>query len=82
MKPVMAINHPAFVWLTALNGVMNAGQGVARWFMLDAMEVNTYVVVSRVVFIPMTVAFVVLCYAIVNRVAVRIWPADVVGGEG
>lgn len=77
IKPVMPIAHPAFMWLTGINGAINLGTGVARWFMLESMSVNAYVVLSRVVFIPLSAAFIVLCYVVVNRVAIAIWPADV-----
>jgi intracellular septation protein A len=76
IRPVMAVNDPAFVVLTLVNGAINLGTGVARIFMLDAMSADTYAIVSRVAFIPLNIAFFVLCYALIARRAIAIWPAD------
>jgi intracellular septation protein A len=74
LQPVMAVNHALFTQLTLVSAAINFGEGVARIFLLNALSDNEYVIVSRVLFIPLSVGFYVLCYALVNREAIRIWP--------
>jgi hypothetical protein len=76
IRPVIDVTHIVFAQLTLLSAALNVGQGVARLFMLDALSANEYVIISRVVFIPMNIAFYALCYWRVSQVAIRIWPAD------
>lgn len=76
VKPVMTIGHPLFVRLTLLSALINAGEGVGRGFMLAALSDNAYVILSRAVFLPLGIAFYFVCYVLVQREAIRIWPAD------
>jgi hypothetical protein len=75
--PVMRIDLPVFVWLSLLNAAINAVSAVARYFMIESLSVDAYVILSRAVFIPVNIAFIVLCYVSVTRTAIRIWPHDV-----
>jgi intracellular septation protein A len=76
IQPVMELDHGAFRTLTLVSAGLNIFTGVIRIFMLDALSANAYVILSRVVFIPLNIAFYVLCYVMISRVAIRIWPAD------
>jgi hypothetical protein len=62
------------VQLTLTSAAINLGEGVVRIFLLIALSDNAYVILSRVLFIPLSIGFYVLCYALVNREAIRIWP--------
>ena len=76
IKPVMAIGHPLFVRLTFGSAAINLLEGIARIALLRALSDNAYVIVSRVLFLPLGIGFYVLCYALVNREAILIWPAE------
>ncbi len=76
IRPVMRVNLPVFVQLSLLNAAINGVSAVARYFMIESMSVNAYVILSRAVFIPVNIAFVVLCYVMIVRTAIRIWPED------
>ena len=76
IRPVMPIEHPTFMWLTAANAAVQALVGLARAVMLVTLSTGVYVIVSRVVFIPLNIGFVLFCYREVTRSAIRIWPAD------
>jgi hypothetical protein len=76
IQPVIAVAHPVFVQLTLVSVALNLGTAVARLFMIDALSTNQYVLLSRVVFIPLNIAFYVLCYLRIGRTAIAIWPAD------
>lgn len=76
LQPVMAVDHPLFVQLTLVSVAMNLGEGVARIFLLQSLSDNVYIIMSRVLFLPLSIGFYVLCYALVNREAIRIWPED------
>jgi hypothetical protein len=76
IKPVLQVNHPVFVQLSLVALAMNGVEGVARLWMIDVLSTNWYVVISRVVFIPVTIGFYLLCYWRVSKVAIAIWPAD------
>jgi hypothetical protein len=76
VKPVMAIDHPLFARLTLLSAAINVTEGIARAFMLRALSDNAYIILSRAVFLPLGIAFYFLCYVLVQREAIRIWPAD------
>jgi intracellular septation protein A len=76
IRPVMELRNPIFVQLTLLSAAINVVSAVARAFMIANLSVNTYVIVSRVVFLPVNIAFMVLCYVMITRTAIRIWPAD------
>jgi hypothetical protein len=77
IRPVMSINTPIFVRLSLLSAAINVVSAIARYFMIENMSVNAYVILSRAVFIPVNVAFIVLCYVAITRTAIRIWPEDV-----
>jgi hypothetical protein len=72
----MELDHPASRTLTFVSAGLNIFTGVIRIFMLEALSANAYVILSRVVFIPLNIAFYALCYMMISRVAIRIWPAD------
>jgi hypothetical protein len=76
IKPVMHIDLPVFVQLSLLNAAINAVSAVVRFFMIENMSTEAYIVLSRAVFIPVNIAFVVLAYVMVTRTAIRIWPED------
>lgn len=77
IRSVMAIDHPVFVKLTLINAALNVVTGVARIFLLQEVTANQYAVLSRVLFFPLSFAFVLLCFIWIGRTAIRIWPADV-----
>jgi len=58
---------PAFVRLTALNAVLNLATGGMRLAMLHHLEPAEYVLLSRAAGLPFTVAFYVLCAAVIAR---------------
>jgi hypothetical protein len=72
---IVEVPHPAFRTLTFVSAALNICTGVIRIFMLDALSANAYVILSRVVFVPLNIAFYLLCYVMISRVAIRIWPA-------
>ena len=76
IQPVMDVRHAVFVQLTLINAALNVFTGVVRIFMFASLSTNTYVIVSRVAFLPLTAGFIVLCYVMITRTAIRIWPAD------
>jgi hypothetical protein len=76
IRDVIGVSHSVFVQLSIVAAVLNAAEGVARLFLLEALSANQYVIVSRVAFIPVMVGFSLLCYWRVSKVAIRIWPAD------
>jgi hypothetical protein len=76
IKPVIDVNHAVFIQLSIVAILINAGEGIVRLFMIEAMSNNAYVIVSRVVFIPLTIGFYLLCYRQVSKTAIAIWPAD------
>ena len=77
IQPVMMLDHTVFKTLTLVSAGSNVCTGVIRIFMLDALSSNAYVILSRVVFIPLSLGFYVLCYVMISRTAIRIWPVDV-----
>ena len=76
IQPIMPINHAVFVKLTLLNVGVNLVSGVLRLFLLDALSENQYVIVSRVLGLPLGVAFFLYAYREITRAAIRIWPVD------
>jgi hypothetical protein len=76
IKPVMLIGLPVFVKLTLLSAGTNIASAIVRYFMLENMSTEAYVILSRAVFIPVNIAFVALCYVSITRTAIRIWPDD------
>jgi hypothetical protein len=70
------VNHAIFLRLTMMNAGINFATGVIRIFMLAAMSANLYLIMSRVVFFPLSVLFFLLCYRWITREAIRIWPVD------
>jgi hypothetical protein len=76
IKPVLAINTPVFAYLSLLNAGINAFSAVVRFLLIQAVSVDLYVVLSRVVFLPLNVAFIALCYVAITRTAIRMWPED------
>jgi hypothetical protein len=57
IRPYMAVTHRTFVYLTLISVAINAGTGVIRWFMLDALSTNDYVILSRILGIPFNIAY-------------------------
>ncbi len=76
VRPVMRVDLPVFVQLSMLSAGINVVSAVSRYFMIESMSINAYVILSRVVFIPVNIAFIVLCYVAITRTAIRIWPED------
>jgi len=76
IQPVMPVGHTVFVRLTLINAAFNLGTGIVRIFMLGALSANAYLVLSRVVFLPLGILFFLLCYRWITQEAIRIWPAD------
>ena len=76
IRPVMQINLPVFVQLSLLNAAINVVSAIARYLMIENMSTNAYVILSRAVFIPVNIAFIALCYFLIVRTAIRIWPED------
>ncbi len=76
LQPVMPLGHPLFVRLTLLGALLNVATGVARLGLLAALTENQYVIASRALGLPISVAFYVYCYVLIQRTAIRIWPAD------
>jgi intracellular septation protein A len=77
IQPVMPSAHAVFVRLTLLNAGINIVTGVARIFLFQSLSVNAYVIASRAIGAPLTIAFIIYCYYEVTRTAIAIWPADV-----
>jgi intracellular septation protein A len=76
IRPVMHIGLPVFAQLSLVSAAINVVSAIVRYFMIESMSVDAYVILSRVVFIPVNIAFVVLCYVTITRTAIRIWPED------
>lgn len=57
IRPYMAVTHSTFVWLTLISVVINASTGVMRWYMLEALSTNDYVILSRILGIPFNIAY-------------------------
>jgi hypothetical protein len=76
IQPVMPLDHRVFMMLTLVNAAINLGTGVARIFLLDALTENQYVIVSRVVFLPLSIGYFLFCYREITRAAIRLWPDD------
>jgi hypothetical protein len=76
VQPVMAVDHPLFARLTLVSAAINVAEGLGRAFMLQALSDNAYIILSRAVFLPLGIAFYFLCYVLVQREAIRIWPAN------
>jgi hypothetical protein len=76
LQPVMPLRHPLFVRLTLLSALLNVITGVARIGLLMALTENQYVIASRALGFPISVAFYIYCYVAIQRTAIRIWPAD------
>ncbi len=76
LQPVMDVQYPLFVKLTLVCAAINLGTGIARVFLLAALTDTQYVIASRALGLPLDVAFYFACYVLVQREAIRIWPAD------
>jgi hypothetical protein len=57
IRPYMAVTHSTFVWLTLISVAINASTGVMRWYMLDALSTNDYVILSRILGIPFNILY-------------------------
>lgn len=70
IKPLIANADSVFVLLTVLNILMNVIQAVARIWLIDVLSTNDYVILSRVLSIPLNVAYFGFAYwAIMRRIA-------------
>lgn len=67
LRQRLPVDAPAFVGLTALNAVLNLALGCIRLAMLAHFEPAAYVVASRAVGLPFTLAFYALCALLVAR---------------
>jgi len=76
LQPVMPLDHPLFVRLTLLSALLNLATGIARIFLIMSLSASEYVIVSRIIGFPLSVAFYFYCYFTIQRTAIRIWPAD------
>ena len=76
LKPVMAIDYPLFTQLTVMNVVINLAQGTARIFLIHDLSASQYSIASRAISFPVSIAFYLFCYIVVQRTAIAIWPAD------
>jgi hypothetical protein len=76
LKPVMPIDHRLFVQLTLANIAINLAQGTARVFLIQDLSASQYAIASRAISFPVSIAFYLLCYVLVHRTAIAIWPAD------
>jgi hypothetical protein len=52
IKPVMHVGLPVFAHLSLLSAAINAVSAVVRYFMIENMSVDAYIILSRAVFIP------------------------------
>jgi hypothetical protein len=62
VRPLMAVDHSAFVWLTVIVVAVNFTTGVIRWYMLDALSTNDYVILSRVLGVPFNILYFAVCF--------------------
>ncbi len=62
VRPLLAVDHRAFVWLTLIVVVVNITTGIIRWYMLDALSTNNYVILSRVLGLPFNVLYFAVCF--------------------
>ena len=76
LKPVMAVNYPLFRQLTLMNVAINLAQGTARIFLIHDLSASQYSIASRAISFPISIAFYLFCYVVVQRTAIAIWPAD------
>jgi hypothetical protein len=72
----MHVGLPVFAHLSLLSAAINAVSAVVRYFMIENMSVDAYIILSRVIFIPVNIAFIVLAYVMITHTAIRIWPED------
>ncbi|HZP58656.1 MAG TPA: hypothetical protein VFC53_14065 [Dehalococcoidia bacterium] len=82
IAPVVPVDHPVFVRLTLLNVAISAVTAAIRLGMLAVLSTAAYVIVSRVVFFPVSVLFIAYCYRETTRATIRMWPADAPPPEG
>jgi intracellular septation protein A len=76
IAPVMAVDAPVFARLTLISAAMNVATGVVRIFLFQSLSVNAYVIASRAIGAPLSIAFIIYCYYAVTREAIAIWPVD------
>lgn len=79
LRATMPVDHPAFVLLTYVNAALNLVTAGMRAYLLEELDVTTYVLVSRAAGLPLTAAFYGLCvWAIVRAVGwgplMGVWP--------
>ncbi|MEX2245432.1 MAG: hypothetical protein WEC75_01980 [Dehalococcoidia bacterium] len=77
IRPALPVGHRVFVRLTVASIALNLAVGGARIFLIRELSEDAYVILSRVLFIPLNVAFYALCYWAIARTAIREWPEDV-----
>lgn len=79
LRPHLLATERVFVILTLLNAFINLVTGVVRFWMLDVMDTNDYVILSRVIGIPTNLAFFGLAYLLIRR---RLAEVDRENGHG
>lgn len=79
LRPHLEATERVFVILTLLNAFINLGTGIVRFWMLDVLETNDYVILSRVIGIPTNLAFFGLAYVLIKR---RLAEVDQENGHG
>jgi intracellular septation protein A len=66
------INAPVFVWLSVAWAVFDIAHGVIRLWMLGALGVGEYIILSRLVFWPFSGALVLVSfYAVLREARIR-----------
>ena len=77
LAPLLATADKVFVTLTAVNVVSNLGQAAMRLWLIDVLDTNDYVILSRVFGIPFTVAYIGIAYVLIGRRLEELRPAPV-----
>jgi hypothetical protein len=65
------INAPVFIWLSVMWAVFDIVHGVIRIYMLGALGVGEYIILSRLLFWPFSGALVIISFYAVLREARR-----------
>lgn len=79
LRPHLEATERVFVLLTLLNAVLNLVQGIVRIWMLDVLETNDYVILSRVIGIPTNLLFFGVAYLLIRK---RLAEVDRENGHG
>ncbi len=69
LRTAMDPQHRVFVYLTLAFMTINIITGILRIFLLGELDTNAYVLISRAVGLPFSVAFLVACYFAIKRTA-------------